>query len=294
VLLLAITLPVVNYFVDRDVFYDIDPGKTKYYIQKKDGEYAIYDKNGVILPQTYDKFYSTKYGTLVKVDADDGETQIVGVVGDIDLNSSERIDYTTVRYLMFPTVFQSDYDYVELTNEHGKFKFVLDENEVFWIEGEEKFTYLDETYYILCARIASAFGYTLAKEKIKNPKMLPDGSGIDYAEYGLVPEERTDEEGNTYSYTPIKYTIKTKSGATYTVTVGDAIVSDGGYYAKCEGNDTVYILGTELDVATYPIESFLSPAMMYPTTTANYTTLKTSLFSNLIIQNTTKLRIRRI
>ena len=35
VLLLAIMLPVVNYFVGRDTFYDIDPDKTKYYVQKK-------------------------------------------------------------------------------------------------------------------------------------------------------------------------------------------------------------------------------------------------------------------
>ncbi len=270
VLLLAIALPVVKYFVGRNAFYDIDPDKTKYYVQKKDGEYGLYDKNGVILKKTEDGFYSTKHGTLVKVDAEDGETQIVGVVGDIDPSSSEKLDYNTVRYLMFPTVFQSDYDYLEITNEHGTLKFVLDENDVFWIEGAKAHTYLDDAYYILCARISTAFGYTLAKEKLKAPKMLEDGSGVDYAEYGLIPETREDEDGNKYDYTPAKYTLKTKEGAIYTVTVGDAIVSDGGYYAKCEGNDAVYILGTELEIASYPIESFLSPIIMFPTTTANY------------------------
>jgi hypothetical protein len=91
-----------------------------------------------------------------------------------------------------------------------------------------------------------------------------------YAEYGLVSEKRVDAEGNEYDYVPAEYTITSKSGASYTVLIGDAIVSDAGYYVKLEGeeNKSVYVMSnTNYDTTLLaPVENMITPMLTYPTT----------------------------
>lgn len=284
IVLLIGTLIFVNYIVDIYTYPDLDG--TEYTIKKKNGKYALF-LDGEMCDVNLEGFYQTKLGTLLDIDPDTGKYEIYAVVhtSDTELLGHNR------RVLMFK---QLTYDSsstkdssrvikeISLRNEYGEMKLVRAEDSRFEIEGFEGLLLNENTF----ATLASACGYTISSQRLESPARLPDGS-VDLSEYGLVSEVRTkieypdgeesdgslsdmvDKEGGvevSYLYEPVKYTITTMTGDSYTVTIGDLTPTGGGYYALYEGRDTIYVLNSTniTEGVMIPVENLVTPMIVLP------------------------------
>ena len=278
---LAVAFGVVSVIVDIYEYEDFDG--VEYTIKKKRGEYGLY-KDGVICDIDKDGYYLTTLGTQLSVDPETGEYKIYAVV---DTTGTEVVGVGQ-RVLMFK---QLTYDQsstndlskvikrIEVHNQKGEIIVNRGENNRFEVEDCPTAILVDELF----AQLSVGCGYTISMQRLENPVRLPDGS-IDYSEYGLAPEKRTeknedgtdkvDENGNpvTYDYKPTWYTVTTMTNETYTVTLGDPTVSEAGYYARYEDRDTVYILSSaNLDAAVLqPVEALINPMMVYPMSLNTY------------------------
>ena len=271
--LLAVGFGVVSVIVDIYEYEDFDG--VEYTIKKKKGVYGLY-KDGVICDINNDGYYMTDLGTQLDVDPETGEYEIYAVV---DTTGTEVVG-AGQRVLMFK---QLTYDQsstkdaskvikrIEVHNQKGEIIVNRGDDNRFVVEGQDTAILVDELF----AQLSVGVGYTISMQRLENPVRLPDGS-IDYSEYGLAPEVRTevDEEGKetTYDYVPTWYTVTTMTNDTYTVTLGDATVSKAGYYARYEDRDTVYILSSiNLDAAVLqPVEALIAPMMVYPMSMNTY------------------------
>lgn len=278
---LAVAFGVVSVIVDIYEYEDFDG--IEYTIKKKKGAYGLY-KDGVICDVDKDGYYLTDLGTQLSVDPETGEYKIYAVV---DTTGTEVVGVGQ-RVLMFK---QLTYDQsstndlskvikrIEVHNQNGEIIVNRGENNRFEVEDCPTAILVDELF----AQLSVGCGYTISMQRLENPVRLPDGS-IDYSEYGLAPEKRTeknedgtdkvDENGNpvTYDYKPTWYTVTTMTNETYTVTLGDPTVSEAGYYARYEDRDTVYILSSaNLDAAVLqPVEALINPMMVYPMSLNTY------------------------
>ena len=278
---LAVAFGVVSVIVDIYEYEDFDG--IEYTINKKRGEYGLY-RDGVICDIDKDGYYLTSLGTQLDVDPETGEYKIYAVV---DTTGTEVVGVGQ-RVLMFK---QLTYDQsstndlskvikrIEVHNQKGEIIVNRGENNRFEVENCPTAILVDELF----AQLSVGCGYTISMQRLENPVRLPDGS-IDYSEYGLAPEVRTeknedgtdkvDDQGNpvTYDYKPTWYTVTTMTNETYTVTLGDSTVSEAGYYARYEDRDTVYILSSaNLDAAVLqPVEALINPMMVYPMSLNTY------------------------
>ncbi len=297
VILLAVALAVVNYIADIYRFVDID-GEI-YYLKKNNDVYSVYFKSGEACDISPDGYFVTKIGTQIKIDPATGEVLDVIYVDDVKYMHKDEIRGASGRLLMFK---QMTYDQfstsdqsriiksIEISNEHGGYTFLRDENMNFVIKGREDLSYNRESF----ASLAVACGYTLSMDTLKSPKLLDSGK-VDLSEYGLTDEEREktelDDDGNEitvrYTYKPAVYTITAMTGEYHTVIIGDPIVSGEGYYAKYEGGmvldgngslvpvearDRIYILGKSgiSDILLRPIEALVTPMIIYPMAQNSY------------------------
>ncbi len=280
-IVLAAALGAVSVIVDIYEYEDFDG--EEYTIKKKKGAYGLY-RDGVICDINKDGYYLTDLGTQLDVDPETGEYEIYAVV---DTEGTEVVGVQQ-RVLMFK---QLTYDQssttdssrviksIEVHNREGDFTVNRGDGNRFEVKDHPTAILVDELF----AQLSNACGYTISMQRLENPVRLPDGS-IDYSEYGLAPEKRIekDEEGKdkldgdgnpvTYDYTPTWYTVTTMTNESYTVTLGDATVSEAGYYARYEDRDTVYILSSvNIDAAVMqPIEALINPMMVYPMSLNTY------------------------
>ena len=154
------------------------------------------------------------------------------------------------RIMLFPQVERASIKSIEVSNSYGKYKFVKNNSGIFDIEGAEGTSYDAELF----ATLVTDCGYTLSKVKVANdnPDKLSD--------YGL------DEASN-----PAYYILTTVEGTEHKVWVGTIIPSNGGYYVRYEGRNTVYVLDTTLETTVLaPIEAFVSPTLIMPTSLTTY------------------------
>ena len=279
--LLAVAFGVVSVIVDIYRYEDFDG--ISYTIKKDKGVYGLY-RNGVICDVNNEGYYQTTLGTQLSVDPETGEYTIYAVV---DTTGTEVVGVGQ-RVMMFK---QLTYDQsstkdaskvikrIEVHNQNGEITVIRGADNRFQIENFPSALLIDELF----AQLSVGCGYTISLQRLENPVRLPDGS-IDYSEYGLAPEKRVekdedgtdvlDADGNpvTYDYVPTWYTVTTMTDDDYTVTLGDPIVSESGYYARYEGRDTIYILSsTNLDAAVLqPVETLISPMLVYPMSMSTY------------------------
>lgn len=280
VLLIAAFI-VVDYIVNIVYFEDYDGAK--YQIKQKNGIYVMCDSNGDTLDlsvsadtskNTY--IYVTELGTEVKVDPDTGINTVYSVIDTVDgeeVGVSDRIQ-------MFKQIKQADIDKIEVHNAHGAFTFYVDKDGDFQIQGHEGVPYSQ----VMFSSLAVSCGYTLSTRKIQDP--IKDENGL-YTEYGLAPEKRVDENGNSYDYEPYWYRITDINGNSHTVYIGDAVPSNTGYYVKLTDRDAVYVMNYSVDgsylgmydgqvydtiesVLHVPIEKFVTPMVTYPMELNNY------------------------
>ena len=269
---------VVSYLVDIYTFEDKDG--TVYYAKRTNGAYALYDADGDMCPKSASGHYETKLGTMVSVNAESGECQVYAYVHTEGTEVRDWGEYVLLyKQLTYDQGSTNDSSRViksiEVHNEHGSFTFERDKSMNFVIKGKEGVPYDRERF----AYLAVACGYTLSSRRLESPKKLANGD-IDYAEYGLAPEKRTREEkdanGSTvtveYNYEPMWFVITTMSGESHKVIIGDKTVTGTGYYARYDGRDTIYVLGSSGidEYVSNSIESFVTPTIVYPMTSVDY------------------------
>ena len=154
------------------------------------------------------------------------------------------------RIMLFPQVERASIKSIEVNNSYGSYKFVRNNSGKFDIEGAEGTSYDAELF----STLVTDCGYTLSKVKVanNNPDKLSD--------YGL--DEASD---------PAYYILTTVEGTQHKVWVGTIIPSNGGYYVRYEGRNTVYVLDTTLETTVLaPIEAFVSPTLIMPTSLTTY------------------------
>lgn len=253
---------VVNYIVSFLPYTDPADG-ADYYKRQLDGVWAIYDTEGEMLPRNEDGYFLTAAGTQLKIDAATGN---ITPYAFVDTEGIEELG-ANMRILMFAQIRQSDVARISVSNQHGSFAFYVDDSGNVQIEGFETdkalVQYDKEKYAYLCV----GAGYPLTTRKLDTAEVLKRG----YAEYGLVPETRVDEQGNEYEYKPTRYTVTSKGGVSHTVLIGDKLISEGGYYVKMEDSPAVYVMGnsTYESALLCRVEDLITPMLGYPTTLMN-------------------------
>ncbi len=296
-LLLVAVLCTVLYLVGIYRFEDVDGNS--YTVKKSDGAYALFGKNGEICGTTdfqNKKCYLTSYGTIVYVDPESGETEILAVV---DTEGSEVQDFGATLMIFKEMTYDEDsvkddsmiIDSIEIKNSNGGYTFKR-KGDGFVITGNEDAPFSALSF----AMLANSCGRPRASRWFSLPE------GTDYTEYGLESEMRTrtetDENGNEkeveYLYTPTVYTITAVNGDRHEVIVGDMTVTGSGFYAKYNGGeiydgdnvkesparDKVYVLSITEDILNggadgYEllngrIEAFITPRIVYPMELTNY------------------------
>ena len=286
-LLVAILIPVfiiVYDFATSVPFEDVDG--TKYLIKYKNGVFAMYDKDGDKLKTESEYgFYITDIGTLVKVDGETGEFQVIAV---LDTEYNERFELGSGRLLVFPHIEAEQIRSIEVVNSEGSFTFHRyntqtekeDDSADFVVKGAPYAMYNKEAF--ISFRVNA--GYTLATCKIEDP--IKDENG-EYTEYGLAPEIRIDEEGNEYQYVPAYYILTDTSGNRYKLIIGDMLVTGGGYYVQYVDisdsgetkRDKVYVLDTGMKCMLEPVEVLMEPMLTYPLSLNTYYNVENFLIS---------------
>lgn len=278
VVLLVAALIAVMHIVDIYVYNDVDG--TRYYVKKDGGTYALYDEDGNKCLLTEEGFYQTKLGTLVTVDKKTGKCKNYAVVHTEGTEVRDFGEFVLMfKRLTYDAGATEDESIViksiEVHNEHGSYTFVRGEKNNFKIVGHEDTSFSKESF----AHLAVTCGYTLATRRLESPKMTASGV-IDYAEYGLAESKRvrveTDSDGNEieveYDYKPAWYVITTMTGESHKIIIGDKTVTGTGYYARYEGRDTIYVVGTGSieNLLLGRIEDFVTPMIVYPMGQTNY------------------------
>lgn len=275
---LILALAVINYQVAIydlvDVYYDEDGNEysEKYYVKRKDGAYALYDRDGNKMEKNSEGLYIAASGNQYRIDAETGDSSLYAVV-DFDAASGEVLAYSEY-LMMFPQIEQENVYSLQVTNETGSFRFYRNEKGVLKLEGfEDSGVKYDETAFtVLC--VSCAYPLTTAKLDLTSKQStvlrLEDGS-VDYSAYGL------SDADNPAIYT-LTGSMKDKNGnvvadpnASYTVRVGDKLLSGDGYYVQLEGREAIYVLpstsyeiGRDIGRVFRPIESMVMPMITYP------------------------------
>lgn len=258
----------------------------KYYVKRHDGVYKLFDADGNLMDtngQSENVFIARGSGNQYKIDPDTGEHTLRAVV---DAEDGEYGSGSVL--LMFPQV-RSEYLYsIQMKNKQGGDYTVYRTADGMKIKGfEDSNLEFDENLY---AKLCFSCGYLLSNRKIKanaNDPMIPlDENGkLDYAVYGLDESQvqatytisqmlfKKNADGSDM-YKDGKYVIdynddgtpKADPEKTYTVYVGDAILSGAGYYVRLEGRESVYIVTTDYigETVLQPIEALVVPRVVFP------------------------------
>ena len=276
--LIAIYSFVDTYTVDGVEYND------KYYVKRQDGVYKLFDKDGNLMDTNGvldTVFIARGSGNEYKINPETGEHTLRAVV---DAEDGEYSSGTVL--LVFPQV-RSEYMYsIQMKNEQGGDYTIYRTADDIVVKGfEDSNLKFDQNLF---AQLCFSCGYMLANRKMgqnsPDPLIprLEDGT-IDYSVYGLDTPQATytisgvlfkkNADGSDM-YKNGKYVLDTDENGnpqpdpekTYTVHVGDAILSGGGYYVRLEGRGSVYIITTDYieDTVLQPIEQLVVPRVVFP------------------------------
>ncbi len=276
--LIAVYTFVDTYTVDGVEYND------KYYIKRQDGVYKLFDADGNLMETNgvlETVFIAKGSGNQYRIDPETGKHTLRATV---DAEDGEYSSGTIL--LMFPQILSSDFYSITMKNEQGGDYTVYRTAEGIKVKEFEKSNL--EFDQDLFAQLCFSCGYMLANRKMgansTDPLIprLPDGT-IDYSVYGLdTPQATYTISGILYKknadgsdmYKNGKYVIDYDEDGnpqpdpekTYTVHIGDAILSGAGYYVRLEGRGSVYIVTTDYIETTIlqPIEELIVPRAVFP------------------------------
>lgn len=270
---LIITFVIVSQLISIYSFvdtYTIDgvEHSDKYYIKRHEGVYKLFDEDGKLMDTNGvldTVFIAAGSGNQYKIDPETGAHTLRARV---DTEYGEDSSGTSL--LVFPQLLSTNVYSIKMENKQGADYTIYRTGESvssFKIEGFEN-SQLEFDQNLL-TQLCFSCGYLLANRKMsvnstdENIPRLPDGS-IDYSVYGL------DDPQAIYTITGVLYdkngTPQPDAKKTYTVSVGDAIVSGGGYYVQLQGRASVYIISTDYIESTVlqPIEKMVVPRAVFP------------------------------
>ena len=306
--LLIVAMILVLEYAETTIVTDADG--TNYYIRKKDGVYALYDaeKNPVPTEEQFG-YYVTKLDTLIRVDSETGEYEIIALV---DIEGTEQYA-ANARIMIFPSVSKKNILSIEVHNREGSYTFcrynaitnTVDANGDFVIESSTT-TLIDEEFF---SRMYVAAGYTMTLQKVMGPA---DANGnptppikrdaqwnlcthtgsctCDFREYGLASCTRIDEKGNAYFYEPAYYILTDINGNRHKVIVGDLLPDQSGYYVQYVDisgatevkRNTVYVMNPDMgETINAKIEEYVKPSITYPMTSNTYFDVQNFIIAHL-------------
>ncbi len=154
------------------------------------------------------------------------------------------------RIFIYPQIESSDISSIEVHNEFGGYTFYKGykgDNKTFYIKGMEGAPYSQEAL----SALSVSTGYTLSLKRLDDPSS-------DLSDYGL---DSSDE--------PAYFILTRKNGVKHTVYIGDLIPTGGGYYARYEGRDAVYVLDNALQSTVLSdIKTMIQPKLGWPITSS--------------------------
>lgn len=325
-ILIANQVIMIYYLTDEYTDAEGVRHSDRYTIKRESGVYKLFSRDGKLMETTengytstsdnvrYEVYVAEKSGNQYLLNTSTGSYETYAIV-DYDSDAGESLGGTVKnrRVMMFPRVGQDNTYSIEVKNQYGTYTFIREN-----VKSGEKVNGKDgyktvvtvkkgETPVLasydptLFASLCVSCGYALTMQKLdfsnaETPRKA-DGS-VDLNAYGLT--DRYDEEGNL-TYTPTVYTIVkgekqdekgSEPGAmyptdtAYTVRVGDAILSGGGYYVQLDGRDAVYIVSSTIaDTVLQPVEALVTPALIYPMTVSTYVMVNDFFFGTVADMN---------
>ena len=152
--------------------------------------------------------------------------------------------------LMFEHVERKDIQSIEVHNSYGEYLcYRRAEDGNYYLKGYELAPFSADTL----ASLVVASGYTVTVERVST-------QCTEWEKYGLGAED-----------SPAWYTLTKTDGKTHKVYIGKLIPSGGGYYARYEGRDALYVLGASIhSTLLVPVENLITPYLGYAMDSSNY------------------------
>ena len=250
-----------------------------YKIKKQGGVYKLFDENGTLMERNlYEEkrnvYIAKNSGNHYEIDEETGEYKLFVTVDVEGLESAPG-----QLLLMFPQI--SSVDIYSVTVKHGEeetpaYRF-LNEGDGAYIDGykDSLITYDENKYAYLC--MSAGYPLTTMKLDISSKDSivprLEDGR-VDYSVYGLDQPQATvtvsaikDKKAETYEADPAR---------TYTMLIGDRILSGTGFYVKLDVSDSIYIISSTYieQSVLLPIEELIVPKATYPVSFNEHTMVR--------------------
>ena len=290
VVLLVATLILVHYGIS---VYPLEDrwtvnGETfteTYYIRKKDGAYALYNKDGKLMEinalESQNKQAATDTPYVIYIAETSGNQYLIDTstgaaepYASVDYGGGEELGFNN-RVLMYPMISEKDVYSIKVDNQYGGYEFYRGSDGEFVLKGFEESTAAHSADAL--ATLCSACGYTITMQRLDmngDVARLPSGE-VDYEAYGLGDSAavftitKANIQNNTYSASDVSYTVK----------VGNRTHPGTGYYMQLEGRDTIYVGDASVESTVLSaVEALMSPVLIHEMNTSNYVLVKNFMF----------------
>ena len=163
-----------------------------------------------------------------------------GTVTQELLPGEVQVTAKTTNIYIFDPLERSEIQSIEVTNEHGGYKVYRDASDTFQLEGCPGLTFDPEIF----SSLVVSSGTPTAMMRVATD-LTPE----QMAEYGLDDPQAS-------------WTVTSTLGEKFTMYVGDALVTEGGYYVKYADRDAAYIVSNTLEsTILQPAKVLLKPLL---------------------------------
>ncbi len=172
---------------------------------------------------------------------------------DVDLDLLPGEVRTTTKlstFYIFEPIQRSGIQSIDVTNEYGGYRVYRDASDTFQLEGYQGLSFDPELFSSLIVSAGTPTSMMRVAQDL-------DEAGL--AEYGL-------------DHPQASWTLTATDGSTYTLYVGDELLTEGGYYVLYEARPgAVYIVSTTIaDTILQPAYKLLSPVLTAGLSTNTY------------------------
>lgn len=161
----------------------------------------------------------------------------------VELIEGEALDTDGETVMMFPLAESSSMQSVEVHNQYGTFSVYRNENSDFYIKDHEQ-----APFSVTSLAVSAGYTSTLRRLTVECEN---------WENYGLGADDE-----------PAWYVLTLLDGTQHKVYIGDMIPSGGGYYARYDGRDALYVLNSSISsTLLVPVENLVTPYLGYETGT---------------------------